>query len=270
MKNLKNILTILFFVLLVTSCGQTKTEKKSDDNKSQKLVEKKYSNVISDSTNILTDKVVDLEIEYTDWGCAYPNWIAIKDKYSNALHTNYLGLHFYIEPAEKTLELPIYFDALRHKLKITGQFYEREDYPKGTIELQEPMPKAKVFRYTRIEVIDMPNFKADTKIETLTLVYNAISCTCAQWSETRFKNSTNKGPHYWLEPANEKLIEADNLFDGNNIPIIIKVTGQVVTEKGFPKRELVKVSKEEAGKVFRYSKLEVLQIGEKKNVVNYY
>ena len=33
---------------------------------------------------------------------------------------NYLILHFYIEPANKTLELPIYFDAFRHRLKINS------------------------------------------------------------------------------------------------------------------------------------------------------
>ncbi|MBK8353400.1 MAG: hypothetical protein IPL21_17600 [Saprospirales bacterium] len=130
--------------------------------------------------------------------------------------------------------------------------------------MEEPMPKAKVFRYTKVEVIDKPDFKPESKVETMKLVYNGIACTCAQWSETRFKNATNEIPHYWLEPANEKLINADNLFNGNNIPIIVKVTGQVVTENGFPKRELAKVVRDEAGIVFRYTKIEVIQNGEKK------
>lgn len=49
------------------------------------------------------------------------------------------------------------------------------------------------------------NFNPDSETETLTLIYNAISCTCAQWSETRFSNATNKKSKYWLErkpPAN--------------------------------------------------------------------
>ena len=181
------------------------------------------------------------------------------------MRDDYLKLHFYIEPANKTLELPIYFDAFRHRLKITGQFYERDDYPQGTIEMEEKMPKAKVFRYSKLEVIDKLNFKSDSKIETLTLIYNSISCTCAQWSENRKNEQTDKTKNYWLEPANENLIKADTLFNGENLPVIIKVTGQVITENGFPKRELTKVSQDEAGKVFRYTKIKVIQNGQKKN-----
>ena len=265
MNRLKNILTLLLLSLTLVSCGQSKTKQKSDKIEQQKKALHKYTKIISDPTNKLTEKIENLEIEYTVWGSACPNWIQTKDNKDNDSTKNYLRLHFYIEPADKSLELPIYFDAFRHKVKITGQFYEREDYPKGTIEMEEPMPKAKVFRYTKVAVIDKPDFKPESKVETMTLVYNGIACTCAQWSETRFKNATNKIPHYWLEPANEKLINADNLFDGNNIPVIVRVTGQVVTENGFPKRELAKVGRDEAGIVFRYTKIEVIQNGERKN-----
>jgi len=265
MIRLKNILTILLLCVAMVSCGQTETKQQADKIVKNKQVENKYTKVISDSTNKLTDKVENLEIEYTVWGCACPNWIQTKDNINIDTTKNFLKLHFYIEPANKTLELPIYFDAFRHRIKISGQFYEREDYPKGTVEMEEPMPKAKVFRYSKIEVIDNPNFKPDGKVETLTLIYNAISCTCAQWSETRKNEGTDRKQNYWLEPANENLINADTIFNGENLPVIIKVTGQVVTENGFPKRELAKVGKDEAGKVFRYTKIEVIQNGRKKN-----
>ena len=265
MNSLKNILTISLFVLTLSSCGQTRTEQKPDNKELQKQTEKKYTKVISDSTNILTDKIENLEVSYHVIGCACPNWIRTRDEESTYTTKTIKDFYFYIEPADKTLELPIYFDAFRHSLKITGQFYQRKDYPQGTIEMEEPMPKAKVFRYTKNEVIDKPNFKADTKTETLTLIYNAISCTCAQWSETRFRNVTEKKKYYWLEPATDKLISADTLFNGENLPVIIKVTGQVVTENGFPKRDLSKVGQDEAGKVFRYTKIEVVQNGQKKN-----
>lgn len=260
----KNIFTILLFCLTLVSCGQTKTKQQIEQKELQKTVEH-YDKVISDSTNKLTNKIENLEVEYTVWGCACPNWIQTKDNIDNDTTKNYLKLHFYIEPANKTLELPIYFDAFRHRLKITGQFYEREDYPQGTIEMEEKMPKAKVFRYSKLEVIDNTNFKPDSKVETLTLIYNAISCPCAQWSETRFNNDAENKIYYWLEPANEKLITADTLFNGENLPVIIKVTGQVITENGFPKRELAKVGQDDAGKVFRYTKIEVIQNGQKKN-----
>jgi hypothetical protein len=265
MKRLKNIFTILLFCSTLVSCGQTKTKQQIEQKELQKQVENKYDKIISDSTNKLTDKIENLEIEYTVWGCACPNWIQTKDNDNNDTTKSYLKLHFYIEPSKKSLELPIYFDAFRHRLKITGQFYEGEDYPQGTIEMEEKMPKAKVFKYSKLEVVENPNFKPDSKVETLTLIYNAISCTCAQWSETRKSEDINKKQNFWLEPANEKLIKADTLFNGENLPLIIKVTGQLITENGFPKREIAKIGQDEAGKVFKYTKIEVVQNGEKKN-----
>jgi hypothetical protein len=249
----------------LASCGQTHTKKQSDKIEQQIQTEKKYTKVISDPTNKLTNKVENLEVSYHIIGCACPNWIRAKDEISTDTNKAFKDIYFYIEPADSTLEIPIYFEPYRHIVKVTGQFYEREDYPQGTIEMEEPMPKAKVFRYTKLEVINNPNFKSESKIETLTLIYNAISCTCAQWSESRFNNDTGKEINYWLEPANDKLIKAETLFNGENLPLIIKVTGQVVTENGFPKRELTKVGKDEAGKVFRYSKIEVVKNGQKKN-----
>lgn len=261
----KNTLTILLCSLTLISCGQTETKKRTDEVKVNKEVEKKYTKVISDPTNKLTDKVENLEIEYTIWSCACPQWTKSKDLKIYDTTVKFIDKHFYIEPADSTLKIPIYFQPYRHKVKVIGQFYEREDYPKGTIEMEDPMPKAKVFRYTKIEVINNSNFKPDSKVETLTLIYNAISCTCAQWSETRLSNDPDKKTNYWLEPANNKLMKAETLFNGENLPLMIKVTGQVVTENGFPKSELAKVGQDKAGKVFRYTKIEVIQNGQNKN-----
>ncbi len=133
--------------------------------------------------------------------------------------------------------------------------------PQGTRQTEEQVEKAKVFRYTEIDVVNKPDFKPKSKIQTLILSYNAISCTCAQWSELKYGNNPEKRIRYWLEPANERLLIADTLFDGENLPVQIKVTGQIVSENGFPKRNLSKVGQEEAGKVFRYKRIEVLKNG---------
>lgn len=265
MMRYNNILIILLCCVTLIACGHTETKKRVEKATTNKQVENKNTKVISDPTNKLTDKIENLEIEYTIWGCACPQWIKSKDLKTNDTIVKFIDKHFYIEPADSTLKIPIYFQPYRHKVKVTGQFYEREDYPKGTIEMEEPMPKAKVFRYTKVEVIDNPNFKPDSKAETLTLIYNAISCTCAQWSETRKSENTDANQNYWLEPANEKLINAETLFNGENLPVMIKVTGQVVTEKGFPKKKLPKVGQDEAGRVFRYTKIEVIKNRQKKN-----
>jgi len=265
MNRQKNIWIIFFLSLILVSCGQTKTKHKTNQTEPKQQVENKYNKIISDSTNKLTGKIENLEIEYTVWGCACPQWIKRKDLELNDTTIKFIDKHFYIEPADSTLEFPIYFDPFRHNVKLQGQFYERKDYPQGTIEMEEPMPKAKVFHYSSMEVVDKPNFKPGSKIETLTLIFNAISYSCAQWSETRFSSEIENKQYYWLEPANNNLIKADTLFNGEDLPVIIKVTGRIVTENGFPKRELTKVGEEDAGKVFRYTKIEVIQNGQNKN-----
>jgi hypothetical protein len=265
MIRLKKIFTILLFGLSLVSCGQTKNKQKIEIIEQQHQTEHKYSKVISDPTNKLTDKVEELELEYTIWGCACPQWIKTKDLELNDTTVKFISKHFYLESADSLFEIPMYFQPSRHRIRVKGQFYEREDFPQGTIEMEKKMPKAKVFRYSKLEVIDNPNFKPESKVETLTLLYNGISCPCAQWSETRFSNNSDNKKYYWLEPANEKLIKADTLFNGEDLPVIIKVTGQIVTENGFPKRDLTKVGEDAAGNVFRYTKIEVIQNGQKKN-----
>ncbi len=147
MIRLKNRLTILLCSSALLSFGQN-----NDHYQNGKVEGIESIKVISDSTNKLIDTYENLEIEYTVWGCACPNWIQAKDV--NDTTKNYLKLHFYIEPANNSLELPVSFDAFRHRLKVSGQFYEREDFPQGTSEMEEKMPKAKVFRYTKLEIID--------------------------------------------------------------------------------------------------------------------
>ncbi|MBK9565876.1 MAG: hypothetical protein IPO37_12050 [Saprospiraceae bacterium] len=84
------------------------------------------------------------------------------------------------------------------------------------------MPKAKVFRYTNFKVPDNPDFKSDNKVETLTLVYNALTCTCAQWSEAKYADAPDKRIYYWLEAASEELIQADTYLMEQTYQLQIK------------------------------------------------
>jgi hypothetical protein len=43
------------------------------------------------------------------------------------------------------------------------------DVPKGTVESEEILGKARVFRYTKIEIVAVPEYKPDTKVQTLKL-----------------------------------------------------------------------------------------------------
>jgi hypothetical protein len=64
--------------------------------------------------------------------------------------------HFWLEPANDSLYDPAddsTLHGLKWTIKVKGQFYEREDYPRGTYELEEKASKAKVFRYTWIKLL---------------------------------------------------------------------------------------------------------------------
>lgn len=265
MKIQKKILTLILFSLIIVSCQQT-SEEKTIKQTTKNTKEHRYTKVISDSTNTLTNRVENLDVEYTVWECVCPNWIRTIDKKRSDSTKSLLGLHFYIEPANKNLELPHHFDAFTHYLKIKGQFYEKEDYPKGTVETEEPMSKAKVFRYTELEVLNKANIKPVNNTQSMTLTYNAISCDCAQWSEVRFDNYPDKRVYYWLQPATVKLLNANTLFDGENLPVKIKVKGRIVNDNGFPRgKNLSKVGRDAAGTVFEYTDIEVLSNGHEKN-----
>lgn len=101
-------------------------------------------------------------------------------------------------------------------------------------------------------------------IQTLTLNYNATSCTCAQWSESKYNSQPNKREYFYLERANKNLIDADKLFDGKNFPVQIQVKGKVISESGYPKDYNPSKGKGDPAKVFRYIEIKVLQNGQKK------
>ncbi len=264
MKKFHRLLLVLILIGDISSCRPNKNEQETKQRGVPEKSYEKYNKIISDSTNTLTGVTENIEAEYTIWGCACPNWIETKNNSDNDSTKNYLKLHFYIEPAKPSISIPTYFEPYRHKVKLTGQFYEKDDYPKGTVLGEEELPKARVFRYTDIEVVNNPEYRPDSKIETLTLIYNAISCSCAQWSEWNSIKDSENNQRYWLEADNKNLIDADSLFNGENLPVIIKVTGQIVSKNGFPKIDLTKVGLEEAGYVFKYSKIVVLKKGLKK------
>jgi hypothetical protein len=105
--------------------------------------------------------------------------------------------------------------------------------------------------------------------KTLKLSYNAIACSCAQWSESKFNKKSEDRIYYYLERENSKLIDAEKLWNGNNIPLEIEVTGEIVTENGLPSYYKYDSKsgkgKLEPGIVFRYKKIKVLRNGTKKN-----
>ena len=237
---MKKIILILF---ILSSCST-----KSD----------KLKSVLLGSSNTLTGKNDSLELCYIVWGCACANWVTPDD--FDKFKDKELDKHcIFIEPVNDSLQLPIYFEPCRHRIKVKGQFYSEPDYPKGTVQTEEHLDKAKVFRYNTLEVIENSSLEylpEDDQI--LTLDYNAIECTCAQWSESKFSDLPNKRKYLYLERGNKNIINADTLFNGNNLPIRIKVTGQFVSESGYPTGYNPLKGIPKPGKVFRYSKIKIV------------
>lgn len=218
------------------------------------------------NTNTLTGKTETLKLHYIAWGCTCANWATpeVLDKYNDdqGRLVDSLAEHcIFIEPATKALELPLYFDPGRHEIVVTGQFYKKPDYPIDTVKTDEQLDKARVFRYTNIKVSNRDTADYSPNKDTIvTLSYNAIGCTCAQWSYSSKDGDTSR-EFLYLEPASDKLINADSLYKGNNLPLQIQVTGQIITDDGYPTGFHPTKSIPKPGIVFRYTKIKVLGNG---------
>jgi hypothetical protein len=148
------ILIASFFVVFISCVDNTTTVEKIDLPKTVDTITTPLpGKIISDSGNILEKKVQKLELEYILWGCACANWITPADRIK--YDTSGLSEHcIFTEPADSSLKLPdSTFQFDKENIRVTGRFYVRKDYPQGTIEMEEPLEKAKVFRFTKIEIV---------------------------------------------------------------------------------------------------------------------
>jgi hypothetical protein len=258
---MKQVLPLLF-LLIACSSNSDKTQSKTVESDST-FVKTKRKMDMSDPNNTLTEKTETLQLYYIVWGCACANWVTPEDL--EKFQDKELDKHaIFLEPSSSELELPLYFDPSRHFVKVTGQFYVKPDYPKGTVETEEQLDKAKVFRYTKIDVLKKDIEYLPKEDTTLNLSYNAIACPCAQWSDTKPTSDTTR-KYYYLEPASDNLIKADKIWKGDNLPLQILVTGQIVSYAGYPTGYNPGKGKPEPAMVFRYTKIKVLRNGQTKN-----
>ena len=94
----------------------------------------------------------------------------------------------------------------------------------------------------------------DKKPSTIIVTYGYIGCPCAEWIiNNRYAKTINR-EHIFLEPANNKLVEAESLVNGSNI-VRIKITGRFYKEKGYPKNYHPGKGNPDPARVFRYDKI---------------
>jgi hypothetical protein len=76
-------------------------------------------------------------------------------------------------------------------------------------------------------------------------------------------DTVNGMQYFYLEPASSNLISADTLFNGTNIPIRLLLSGQYYSKKGYPANYFPAKGDPEPSKVFRYTKIKVIENGNK-------
>lgn len=108
-------------------------------------------------------------------------------------------------------------------------------------------------------VLNASTNKLFGKIITITFSYAAIECGCPQWFETKAKNVKflEGVERFYLEPVSKELINANNLWDGVHLPLVVKVTGRFSKEKEMPVTYHTKGAPEK-GRIFWYDKITVV------------
>lgn len=250
---------LLLFLSISCSSNSNNDVKNIPDKKNGSVIKHQEPKIISDSTNILENRVQQLELEYILWGCACANWITSKDmiKYQDSG----LAKHcIFIEPADSTLTIPDSFQPGSNKIIVKGQFYIREDYPQGTIQTEENLEKAKVFRYTSLKIISNPGDVIEKGSQKLQLEYILWRCACPNWITTsdrlRYQKIGDIDKYcFYIEPSTNKQILPDS-FDLSKHDII--VTGKFISSSGYPKG--YDLTKEDArpAKVFRYTSFKII------------
>jgi hypothetical protein len=142
---LKSILLLLSFITIFSCC---QNKKKTDYPPKKATVKKNIIlKMLWDSTNTLENKVQTLRLRFVSVGCACPDWVRLKDQNKE----NVLNYCIYIEPADTSIWDPENDSIiLKTGIIVTGQFYVKTSYPKGTYEgMEDEPPIGKIFRYIK-------------------------------------------------------------------------------------------------------------------------
>jgi hypothetical protein len=104
--------------------------------------------------NDLDDKTQTIELSYIDWACDCADWATPEqlNKLADNVNDTLGKVAVYIEPIDKSKELPdsIYWTGTT--VKFHGQFYKHKKFPKNYFSVELP-GRAKVFRYDNYEII---------------------------------------------------------------------------------------------------------------------
>ena len=96
------------------------------------------------------------------------------------------------------------------------------------------------------------NMKLDSFSAVLNVSYGHVACECAQWV-------TNEHHYIYVEPANNKLTNADSLSE-KYWGIELQLTGSFYKEPGYPIGYNPAKGLPDPAKVFKYNKLRIIRL----------
>ncbi|MEO7212304.1 hypothetical protein [Mucilaginibacter sp.] len=100
--------------------------------------------------------------------------------------------------------------------------------------------------------------KLEKKTVTITVTYGYVGCTCAQWVINNSNINKPQREYIYLEPANDKLKDADKQVDGTHV-LKVKITGHFYLEKGYPENYNPAKGRGDAARIFRYDKIKIVR-----------
>lgn len=113
----------------------------------------------------LEEKEETIKLMHISWACDCANWAKPEDieKYNDSGDT-LADLSIFIEPANKSLELPDSIGYSGDIIKLTGHFYIKKGFPKGYQSFEQPN-RARVFRYTSYKILISNHYEAHKNMD---------------------------------------------------------------------------------------------------------
>jgi hypothetical protein len=142
---------VTIFVLFLISCV---SEEAKDKTALKEVVETPIRPKFHPTdTDELEDTIRTLDLSYVAWSCQCANWILESEHEKYQLSGRLAERTMFIEPADSNLNLPDTIGYTGDVIRYTGQFYEDKGYPKNYPVTEMNPEKARVFRYTKYEIL---------------------------------------------------------------------------------------------------------------------
>ena len=152
--------TALYLLTLTVSCGQRADRPATDSNKTNIHKEDSLQPDVRfevDTTRFnvnkgdLTGKTITINVSYAAIGCTCPQWSETKQMNDTLNGRQY----FYLEQGSESIaNADTLFDGTHlPQFTLTGQFYDKEGYPKNYKPTKGDPKPARVFKYNKIKII---------------------------------------------------------------------------------------------------------------------